>query len=304
MTHDVFISYSSKDKTIAYAVCAALEAEKIKCWIAPRDILVSDKWGSVITEAITSSRTMVLIFSENANNSDNVLDELGLAKNIGIKIIPFKIEDILPKGEMDLYLNRTHWLDATNSSMEKHEQELIETVNRLLKTENAEDKKDVIINRDGRYQKMSFIVAALIMMLLVGFVMLEPDATEMSPQDITGNVEGLVLDDQNGEKYIYDLIELLSNDDENVRNDSFAALVEIGEPAIDPLIQALNGDEENQVYIVQVLVEIGEPAIEPLINATKDSNNFNPNAQYSAIQALDMISISLKTPPNLTYSFT
>jgi len=34
MAHDVFISYSAEDKPIADAVCAALEAEHIRCWIA------------------------------------------------------------------------------------------------------------------------------------------------------------------------------------------------------------------------------------------------------------------------------
>ena len=38
MAHDAFISYSSKDKTIADAVCARLEARGIRCWIAPRDV--------------------------------------------------------------------------------------------------------------------------------------------------------------------------------------------------------------------------------------------------------------------------
>jgi hypothetical protein len=41
--HDVFISYSSKDKTVADSVCAKLEQEKISCWIAPRDILPTAK---------------------------------------------------------------------------------------------------------------------------------------------------------------------------------------------------------------------------------------------------------------------
>jgi len=38
MAHDVFISYSSKDKTVANAVCATVENRKVRCWIAPRDI--------------------------------------------------------------------------------------------------------------------------------------------------------------------------------------------------------------------------------------------------------------------------
>ena len=69
MAHDVFISHSTKDKAIADAVCAALEAGKIKCWIAPRDIIPGDKWASAIVEAIDNSRIMLLIFSHNSNNS-------------------------------------------------------------------------------------------------------------------------------------------------------------------------------------------------------------------------------------------
>ncbi len=41
MAHDVFISHSAKDKATADAVCAVLEAEGIRCWIAPRDVLPS-----------------------------------------------------------------------------------------------------------------------------------------------------------------------------------------------------------------------------------------------------------------------
>jgi hypothetical protein len=45
MAHDVFISYSSHDKPIADAVCAGLEAAKIRCWIAPRDMLPGVPYG-------------------------------------------------------------------------------------------------------------------------------------------------------------------------------------------------------------------------------------------------------------------
>ena len=38
MTHDVFISYSSVDRTAADTVCSILEQNGIGCWIAPRDI--------------------------------------------------------------------------------------------------------------------------------------------------------------------------------------------------------------------------------------------------------------------------
>src|SRR5713101_8280389 len=48
MAHDVFISYSSKDKPVADAVCAGLEGRGIRCWAAPRDILPGSDWGAAI----------------------------------------------------------------------------------------------------------------------------------------------------------------------------------------------------------------------------------------------------------------
>lgn len=37
MGHDVFISYSSADKTTADGVCALLESENIRCWFQAQD---------------------------------------------------------------------------------------------------------------------------------------------------------------------------------------------------------------------------------------------------------------------------
>ena len=56
MPHDVFISYATKDKTTADAVCFGLEKEGIRCWIAPRDILPSDNYDDSIIHAIDTSR--------------------------------------------------------------------------------------------------------------------------------------------------------------------------------------------------------------------------------------------------------
>ncbi len=42
-THDVFLSYSSQDKTWADSACAVLERHRVRCWIAPRDITPGDE---------------------------------------------------------------------------------------------------------------------------------------------------------------------------------------------------------------------------------------------------------------------
>ncbi|HEY4124610.1 MAG TPA: toll/interleukin-1 receptor domain-containing protein, partial [Rhizomicrobium sp.] len=76
MAHDVFISYSSKDKTAADAACAVLESKGIRCWIAPRDITPGNDWGETIVGAIHSARAFLLIFSGNANTSPQIKREV------------------------------------------------------------------------------------------------------------------------------------------------------------------------------------------------------------------------------------
>ena len=69
MSHDVFISHSSKDKNVADAVVAALEAAGITCWVAPRDIAPGMDWGEAIVRGIAECKLMVLVYSGNSNRS-------------------------------------------------------------------------------------------------------------------------------------------------------------------------------------------------------------------------------------------
>ncbi len=133
MAHDVYISYSSNDKSIAYSVCNALEAKGIECWIAPRDVQSIEQSAEAIVNAITASRIMVLIFSANSNNSKKVANELILAMNSEVIVIPFKIDDFMPKGVMQYYLSETPWLDAMNPPTEMQVERLIEKVKNEFK---------------------------------------------------------------------------------------------------------------------------------------------------------------------------
>jgi hypothetical protein len=137
MAHDVFISHSSEDKAIADAICAALETKKVRCWVAPRDILPGQDWAGAIVDAIAASRVMVLIFSSKAHESEHVKKELTLAVNAKVIIVPFKLDDIPLKGMMQYYLSDTHWLDAMNPPTEQQIAKLVETVQRLIAADTA-----------------------------------------------------------------------------------------------------------------------------------------------------------------------
>ena len=131
-THDVFLSYSSKDKTWADAACAVLERHRIRCWIAPRDITPGDEWGAAIIKGLNGSRIMVLIFSGHANASGQVRREVERAISQGMTVLPVRIEDVRPEGAMEYALGNTHWLDAFTPPVERQLELLARSVKTLL----------------------------------------------------------------------------------------------------------------------------------------------------------------------------
>ncbi|MFZ3374418.1 MAG: toll/interleukin-1 receptor domain-containing protein, partial [Chthoniobacterales bacterium] len=132
MALDVFISYAIADKLTADAACAALEGEGIRCWIAPRDVLPGMDYAEAIIEAIEKARGMLLIFSSNANRSNQVKREVERAVHHGIPIIPFRIEDVPPNRALEYFISAPHWLDALTPPLEQHLKHLASTIRMLL----------------------------------------------------------------------------------------------------------------------------------------------------------------------------
>ncbi len=132
MSHDVFLSYSSRNKAVADAVCAGLENGKIRCWIAPRDVLPGSNYGESIVSALESCRVVVLIYSAASNVSPAVLREAERAMNFGKPIIPFRLEDVPMAKGMEFFLASCHWLDAMSPPMEEHIAKLSGAVRGLI----------------------------------------------------------------------------------------------------------------------------------------------------------------------------
>jgi hypothetical protein len=115
---DVFISYPNQDKKAADAACAALEADGIRCWIAPRDVAPGADWAAAIIDALDRCRVMLLIFSSNTNESRQIYREVQRAVDRNIPIVPLRIENIEPTRSLAYFLGPVHWLDAFTPSLE------------------------------------------------------------------------------------------------------------------------------------------------------------------------------------------
>jgi hypothetical protein len=132
MPHDLFLSYASHDKPVADAVCAALEAEGMRCWIAPRDVLPGRSFAGEITRGIHQSKAMVLIFSGQSNGSDQVLREVQLAVKARLHIVQFRIEDVALTDDLQYFLGTPHWLDALTPPLANHIERLRTALKALL----------------------------------------------------------------------------------------------------------------------------------------------------------------------------
>jgi hypothetical protein len=172
MAHDVFVSYSSKDKTIADAIVAALENNHIRCWVAPRDVKPGEDWAKAISNAIQESKVFLVIFSGNSNRSQRVLDEINFAISQELTILPFRIENLEPDGAMRLHLSSRHWLDAYDPSWEKHLSKLTKTITSILEKSTVEVESGIPGTRlkHGQKQRLNMLARILVGIAMVAFL--------------------------------------------------------------------------------------------------------------------------------------
>jgi WD40 repeat protein len=174
VAHDVFISYSSKDKTIADAACATLERDGIRCWIAPRDVLAGQTWAGAIVEAIEEARVFVLILSSHSNASLDVSVEVEHAIRGGLTVIPFRIDDVTPSGDMSYYLRKIHWLDALTPPLERHLEALSNRVSALIGKPAATSPIVAPVPPAGRFRRIWGVAIAIAISLAALLVFTAP----------------------------------------------------------------------------------------------------------------------------------
>jgi TolB-like protein/Flp pilus assembly protein TadD len=132
ITPKVFICHSHKDRATADAICKHLESAGINCWIALPNIKPGTNWTKGIMQGLEACRAFVLVFSEEANDSDHVEREVAKAFSAGLAVIPFRVGEVLPNQSLSYFLDTVQWLDATEQPAERHLGELTNRINALL----------------------------------------------------------------------------------------------------------------------------------------------------------------------------
>lgn len=124
----IFVSHSSTDFKIAEKVYKLIEANGHQCFYAPRDIRIGHEYAEEIIEGIERADAVLLLLSQEANNSQHVLREIERAVSKHITIIVYKLEEVELSKSMEYFLMAHQWI---NTKPKVDLQEIVECINNL-----------------------------------------------------------------------------------------------------------------------------------------------------------------------------
>jgi len=99
----------------ALDICDEIERRSVQCWISCRDVAPGENYQEAIVRALRGARTVVLVFSEAANSSDEIKKELSLASRYRVPVMALRIEDVEPSDAFAYELSTRQWVDAFQS---------------------------------------------------------------------------------------------------------------------------------------------------------------------------------------------
>lgn len=132
MTYDVFISHSSQSAKTAMSLVANLEADGLKCWVAPRDLNPGHEWAEGIIDGIEASKVFLLLLCPNANQSPHVLREVERAANKKKVIIPILTSQFPISKALEFFIACHHYFDMSGKSMGTVGEELSQAIHKTL----------------------------------------------------------------------------------------------------------------------------------------------------------------------------
>ena len=169
---DVFICHSAEDTQIATSIYNALIQRGINCWMAPNNTTPGTDWTSSVNSAITSSPVFLLIYSNSAAASTQVQNEMTLAANSGVTIIPYLVEDCPVAGSFQYYLSNRYWVKADLARNDLRIDELAGVINNARYNNSKSVSASVnnvpyIQNEQTASKKINWGIISIVLIVLV-----------------------------------------------------------------------------------------------------------------------------------------
>lgn len=119
MIHDAFICYTSVDKPLAGLTRDNLESSGIRCYDPFRDTTIGGDTMKESLAAISSSRVLVYIYTDDANLDSHLIKLLDAAKRLGTEIVTLRMSASMPLGRIGYYMTIPFTVDARNEELQK-----------------------------------------------------------------------------------------------------------------------------------------------------------------------------------------
>lgn len=114
-----FISYSRKDRKIAFPVFDELRASGIKIWIDERAIRGGAAWRAEIDKAIRKADVFILFLSQYSVDSNEVIRELKLAIKLDKDVLPVKLRPLKITPTIQKLIGGTQFISLTSYRRER-----------------------------------------------------------------------------------------------------------------------------------------------------------------------------------------
>jgi len=148
MEKHIFISYSTKDRQIAYDMVNFFESKGVGCYIAPRDIEPGGSYASKLTRAICNSKAIVLVASAAINESEHILNEVDIIVSESKYFVPFFIEEFEMNYDYRYYLGRKQRIIAYPGDPRNHFEKLLDALSSVIhfpESKTASVKEDLAL---------------------------------------------------------------------------------------------------------------------------------------------------------------
>jgi tetratricopeptide (TPR) repeat protein len=141
MGHQVFISYSVQDHTVAASICSVLERERVECWIAPRNLPAGLSEEEATSHAMKSSRLMVLVISAKSGHSPMLLHDVTRAVSQGLPMVLVRVGPLTLSRPLAALVPNPQWLEATHPPSADQLEAVIQAVKSKLPEEEPRERE-------------------------------------------------------------------------------------------------------------------------------------------------------------------
>ncbi|MEA2041410.1 MAG: toll/interleukin-1 receptor domain-containing protein [Bacteroidota bacterium] len=124
----IFIAYPSQDKSLAKKLSSKLEGKGYSCKILPRDHTDSAGNDVELEDIIADCSIFLMLYSDFAQQSDKLAEQLHWAYDYGLKIIPFKTAKLTNSLSSGFLLHKYEWLDAFGDGFDSAYEVLLEII--------------------------------------------------------------------------------------------------------------------------------------------------------------------------------